>query len=141
MKLNEREESIFDQILRGELPNNLAKFHDLYEKVEISLSLSSSEVQLTILDSEFQDFALVMRSSGRGRGMVIFTNDSTLTEQLVTLWSRSIINSISVRVERSWKCYIKCNGSIFDSICDEDSISTKKCQTHLRRKCRSRLSV
>lgn len=136
MKLNEQEEGLFDLILRGEMKNSYEENVELYEKVEFGLHISRvSSLNLVFPDVLLVRVGPILRRREASDGLVIFSGSGEVIRELVDLWLNGDLIELAVRIERSWRCYLRCNGKILERTCEEDKASTTKCCEHLRNEC------
>ena len=135
MKLDENEERVFDEIIRGEKDYNYEEYRELFEKVEIGFSFLVDEFPFPFDFRPFARFPYTDPPEPEEAGLVIFTGNAKTTERIVRYWRQGFIRSLSVRVKRSWRCYLSCNNKTWSEVCNEDRASTSSCVIGLQRKC------
>ena len=136
MKLNEFEEQVIHEyIMFGIRPYN-DNFDHVLEKAELGIRLSTSidfsfGDQIEIGARGLNAFSLRPKQTA----LMIMTQDATLALDVLNAFRDGLLRSLTVRVERSWRCYIHCGDRVIEKTCEEDKASTENCCDELRKLC------
>jgi len=135
MRLDKYEEETFDEILRGERDYHHEEYRKLFEKVEIGFNYPVDDYPFLFGLRPFGRISSIDTPEAARSGLVILTGNAKVTERIVADWRDGFIRSLSVRVKRSWRCYLSCNNKTWSEVCNEDRASTASCVIGLQKKC------
>ncbi|WP_171205322.1 hypothetical protein [Ruegeria sp. HKCCA0235A] len=137
MKLNEFEESIVHEFIMGFTDLIPDEYDDILAKAELGIQIKRpvefeiEDVRLGIVRGASPVFSL----RPKGTALLIFTQDAHLARSVLVAFRKNVIQTLTVRVERSWRCYIQCGDRIIEKTCEEDKDSTEACCNSLRDQC------
>ena len=136
MKLNEFEESVIHDFVMGSTDSIPSRYDDILSKVELGVQIdqaiefgSAGVAGVDGLDSP----AFSLRPAGTA--LLIFTQDAELARSVLVAFKERLIRTLTVRIERSWRCYVHCGDRIIEKTCEEDKASTEACCDGLRSEC------
>ncbi|WP_300064753.1 hypothetical protein [uncultured Roseobacter sp.] len=137
MKLKAEEEKIIHDYVMGTTATLPEDHDDILTKMEVGIEIRHSiefeyeDVRLGIREGTTPAFSLTPRDTG----LIIFTHDAKLTRQVLNAFKEGIFKTLTLRVERSWACYVRCDNEVLYNECEEDRNSVVACCQDLKEQC------
>ncbi|WP_299945246.1 hypothetical protein [uncultured Ruegeria sp.] len=137
MKLNDFEESIIHDFIMGETDAIPEEYNEILTKAELGVQITER------IDFEVDARRLGLESgpspaftiAPKGIALLIFAQNAELAREVLVAFKKSVFSTLTLRVERSWRCYIHCSDRIIEKTCEEDKESTEACCIELRDSC------